>query len=611
MNIRNIAIVAHVDHGKTTLVDGMLKQTHTFRDNQEEMQKTTILDMGELEREKGITILSKNTSVIYKGTKINIVDTPGHADFCGEVERVISMVDGVLLIIDAAEGPLAQTQFVLEKALENNHKVIVVINKIDRKDARVKEVMQETEELFLRLAVTEHHLDFQVIYAIGREGKAWEQIPDDINKKADLSPLFEKILSIIPPPYVDKDKTFKMQVTNLDFDSYKGVYAMGKISQGTVKPGQNIILLSENTVLGNYKIKNVFTSVGLLRKEIPEAQTGDIIAVTGIPQVDIGNTLSDPSDPIGYPNIKLSEPTVKITISTNTSPLSGQDGEFVTARQLEQRLTKEKKTNIGLHIEPNLSGGGFDVSGRGELHLAILLETLRREGYEMQVGKPKVIFHNIDGQTHEPYEEVTIEVDKQYIGSVMEEIGRRKGEIIDVKTADNNTTRFLFSLSTQNLMGLRGILMSKTKGNNLFTTRFLGYKKSTDYIPRLRNGVILAYEAGQSKAYALETVQIRGTAFIGPGEDVYEGMIIGLNNREEDMDINVCKFKKLTNMHTENSDVAVQLDPPTRLTLEQCLDFIENDELLEITPKSLRLRKIHLKKIDRIREDRKRKNLSS
>jgi len=604
MDIRNIAIIAHVDHGKTTLVDGMLKQTHTFRSNQAEMNQTTILDRGELEREKGITILAKNTSVMYENTKINIIDTPGHADFSGEIERVINMVDGALLIIDAAEGPLSQTQFVLEKAIENNLKIIVVINKIDRKDARPHEVLKETEDLILRLAKNETHLDFSVIYAIGREEKAWEFYPSDISSPASLTPLFKKIISISPSPQFDKDKPFKMLVSTLDFDSYKGTYAIGKIAQGSVKQGQNVTVLEHQNVIGNYKILNVYTSVGLTRVEVPNAQFGDIIAVTGINDIAIGQTLSDLSDPTGFPLIKLSDPTLKITIGPNTSPLAGREGTFTTARQLENRLKKEMKTNIGLIINPNPVGSGFDISGRGELHLSILLETLRREGYEMQIGKPQVIFRQIERQSCEPYEEVMIEVNQDYIGVVVEEIGRRKATIIDVKTTDKNTTRFLFSISTRNLMGFRGVLMGKTGGNGLFTTRFIGYKPLSDYVPKLRNGALIAFESGISTAYALETAQQRGTALIGPGETVYEGMIIGINKRDEDLDINVCKSKKLTNMHTENSDVAIKLDPPVKLTLEQCLDFITDNELLEITPASLRLRKIYLKKIDRVRAKR-------
>ncbi len=603
MDIRNIAIIAHVDHGKTTLVDGMLKQTHTFRENEAEMNQTTILDSNELEREKGITILAKNTAVLYKNTKINIIDTPGHADFSGEVERTISMVDGALLIIDAAEGPLSQTQFVLEQAILHNLKIIVVINKIDRKDARAKEVLKETEDMILRLANDASHLDFPVLYAIGREGKAWNSLPEDKNAPADLSPLFEKILAVVPPPVTNPDKPFKMQVTTLDFDSYKGTYAIGKVAAGSVKPEQNVILLSENKKMGEYKIEEVYTSRGLSRIPVKESQPGDIIAVTGIPEVSIGQTIADPKDPNGFPSIKLGEPTMKITVSPNTSPLSGKEGQFTSGRQLEQRLLKEKKTNIGLLITPNPSGG-FDISGRGELHLSILLETLRREGFELQAGRPKIIFQKIEGREHEPFEEVTVEVDNRYVGIVVEEIGRRKANIIDVKSTEKNTTRYIFSVSSRNLLGLRSLLLSRTGGNSLFASLFIGYKPVKDYVPKTRNGALVAFESGVSTAYALETVQMRGTAFVGPGEPVYEGMIIGLNKREEDIDINVCKSKKLTNMHTENSDVAIQLDPPTRLTLEQSLDFLSDDELLEITPKSLRLRKYHLTKLNRKRAER-------
>ena len=604
MDIRNIAIIAHVDHGKTTLVDWMLKQTHTFRDNEIEMKQTTILDRNELEKEKGITILSKNIAVIYKGTKINIIDTPGHADFSGEVERVINMADGALLIIDAAEGPLPQTQFVLEKAMEQNLKIIVVINKIDRRDARPLEVLKETEELFLRLAKHTHQLEYSVLFAVGREGQVWPELPSTTDNHADLKPLFEEILKKIPKPQADKNKPFKMLVSTLDFDSYKGTYAIGKISQGTLSSGQNISLFDYKHKVANFKVQQVFTSLGLKRVEADQSQAGDIIAVTGLGEVAIGQTLTDPEEITGFPKIRLGEATLKITVSPNTSPLSGKEAEFSTARQLEQRLVKEKKTNIGLKISRSESGQGFDVSGRGELHLSILLETLRREGFEMQVGRPKIIFRDTKGMIEEPYEEVTIEVSKEFVGIVIEEIGKRKGNIIDVKTTLKDTTRFLFSISSRNLLGLRGQLMTKTRGRAVFASSFTGFEPLSKSISQFRNGALIAYQAGKSTSYALESLQNRGTAIIGPNEAVYEGMIIGINNHEEDLEINVCKSKKLTNMHTENADQAIHLDPPLRLTLEQCLDFLSDDELLEITPQSLRLRKKHLKKIDRIRADR-------
>ncbi len=604
MNIRNIAIIAHVDHGKTTLVDGMLKQTHTFRENEAEMSQTTILDTGTLEREKGITILAKNTAVTYKDTKINIIDTPGHADFSGEVERTINMADGALLIVDAAEGPLPQTQFVLQQALKRNVKIIVVINKIDRKDARPKEVLRQTEELFLHIAHHEDHLNFPVLFAIGRAGKAWDSYPSAMHDPATLEPLFETILSYLPAPQTADDKPFKMLVSTLDFDSYKGTYAIGKVTQGTVKPGQQVFLMHENEKVGAYRIEGVFTSVGLKRKETAESLPGDIIAVTGIPDVAIGYTITDPSDPTGFPSIKLEEPTLKILLSANTSPVAGREGKFCTARQIYQRLIKEKQTNIGLKISENPEGTGFIVAGRGELHLAVLLENLRREGYEMQAAKPEVIFKEIDGVRCEPFEEITIEIDNTFVGVITEELGRRRAELLDTHTNERGVTKMVYKISTRNLLGFRGDILTKTRGNGIFATSFIGYFPLAPHIAKLRNGVLVASESGKSTGYALTTVQERGRAFIGPGIPVYEGMIIGINNRQEDIDINVCKIKKLTNIHSANADIAIQLDPPTVLSLEQCLDFVEEDELLEITPANLRLRKKHLTKVARTRASR-------
>jgi len=608
MDIRNVAIIAHVDHGKTTLVDGMLKQTHTFRENEAEMDQTTILDSNPLEREKGITILAKNTSVMYQSanrrTKINIIDTPGHADFSGEIERTINMADGAILVVDAAEGPLPQTQFVLKKALEQQLKIIVVINKIDRKDARVEEVEREIEELFLHLVTNVDDLTYPVIYAIGRVGKAWDPFPLDINASGDLTMLFEAILKIVPPPKAASEKPTKMLVSTLDFDDYKGTYAIGKLLQGTIKPHQTILLLEENKKIGQYKIEQVFTSVGLKRVETPQAQTGDIIAVTGIPDVAIGQTITDPSDPTGYPVIKLEEPTLKILVSANTSPFAGREGKFCTARQIHARLIKEKQTNIGITITPNPQGAGFVVAGRGELHLAILLENLRREGYEMQVGKPEVILKEIDGATQEPFEEITIEIDSAYIGVISEELGKRKAELLDTHTNTRGSTKMVYKISSRNLLGFRGDILTKTRGNGIFATRFIGYFPLSAVVPKLRNGVLVSFESGKSTGYALQTVQERGKSFIGPGIPVYAGMVIGLNNRGVDIDINVCKIKKLTNIHSANADIAIQLDPPTVFSLEQCLDFVEEDELLEITPLNLRLRKKFLTPQERNRVDR-------
>jgi len=604
MDIRNIAIIAHVDHGKTTLVDGMLKQTHTFRENEAEMTQSTILDSNDLEREKGITILAKNTSVVYKDVKINIIDTPGHADFSGEVERTINMSDGALLIVDAAEGPLPQTQFVLEQALKRNLPIIVLVNKIDRKDARPTEILREIEELFLRLATDEKHLRFQVLYGVGRMEKVWDHLPESCEEPGDLTPLFETILSSIPKPKGKSDEPFKMLISNLDFDFYKGTFAIGKISQGIVKPGQTVVILNENTTVGNAKIQEIFTHEGLKRTLVDVGQTGDIVALTGIPTIEIGQTIADPKDPTGFPVIKVEEPTLKILVSANTSPFAGKEGKFCTARQIHARLIKEQKTNIGITIQQNPEGTGFIVAGRGELHLAVLLENLRREGYEMQVGKPEVILKTINGVRSEPYEEITIEISNTFVGIISEDLGRRKGELIDTYTDERGMTKMVYKISSRNLLGFRGDILTKTRGNGIFATRFIGYFPESQIIPKLRNGVLVSFETGKSTGYALTTVQDRGKAFIGPGIPVYEGMIIGINNRQEDIDINVCRSKKLTNIHSANADIAIQLDTPMQLSLEQCLDFIENDELLEITPRNLRLRKKYLTKQERSRTAR-------
>jgi len=604
MKIRNIAIIAHVDHGKTTLVDGMLKQTHTFRDNQAEMQQTTILDSNDLEREKGITILAKNTAIMYKDTKINIIDTPGHADFSGEIERVINMADGAVLIVDSAEGPLPQTHFVLQKALEHNLKVVVIINKIDRKDARPKEVLHETEELFLTLAQHESHLHFPVLYAVGREEKAWRQLPDDFSEPADLTPVFETILETIPEPSGDSTKPFTMLVSTLDFDSYKGTYAIGKVLDGTIKIGNRVNQWIEDKKLGSFTIEHVFTSRGLAREEVAEGMVGDIIAITGVPDVSIGQTLASPEVEKGLPTIILEEPTLKILLQANTSPFAGREGQFVTARQIQERLEKEKKTNIGLKIEENPDGTGFLVSGRGELHLAILFETLRRDGYEFQVGKPEVIMKEIDGKRNEPFEELTIEIPKEHIGVVTEELGRRRAELLDTKTDDRGITRMLYKISSRNLLGFRGDILTKTRGTGIFASRMIGFFPEEAKLEKLRNGVLIATEGGKTTSYSLETTQERGRALVGPGVPVYEGMVVGINNRQEDIEMNVVRAKKLTNFRS-NADIAVVLEPPLQLSLEQCLDFIEEDELLEVTPENLRLRKKYLTKVDRTRSERK------
>lgn len=605
MNIRNIAIIAHVDHGKTTLVDAMLKQTHVFRDNQAEMEQTTILDRNDQERERGITILAKNTAVMYGDTKINIIDTPGHADFSGEVERVINMADGALLIIDAAEGPLPQTQFVLQKAMEQDMPVIVVLNKIDRKDARPDEVLALTEDLFLKLAVSEEQLMFPVLYAVGRDGKVWKEEPDSFDAPGDITPLFEEILKTIPAPQAEAEKPFKMLVSTLDFDSFKGSYAIGKVTQGTVKTGQRLLLLDESDQIGAFNATHVFSSLGLERVEIQESQPGDIIALTGASEFVIGSTVADPADPTGYPRITLTEPTLKMNIAPNTSPFSGREGDFCTARQLEQRLMQEKKTNIGMKIETNPEGHGFMVYGRGELHLSVLIENLRREGFEMEVGKPEVIFKEVDGVMCEPYEEATIDVEKEYMGTIVEEMGKRKGEMLDTSTNDQGITRLVYRISSRNLLGLRSDLVTKTRGSMLFSTQLIGYLPKGEAAPKLRNGVLISFDRGPATRYALEAMQERGVSFIPPGTEVYEGMIIGLNKRGDDMEFNICKQKKMTNTRSANADFTTHLDAHQDMSLEQCLDFLEDDELLEVTPVSLRLRKRYLDKTLRTRMSRK------
>ncbi|MEN8252776.1 MAG: translational GTPase TypA [Patescibacteria group bacterium] len=604
MPIRNIAIIAHVDHGKTTLVDFMLKQTDTFRANQAEMSQTTILDSNDLEREKGITILAKNTAVQYGDTKINIIDTPGHADFAGEVERVIGMADGALLVVDAAEGPLPQTRFVLQEALKQNLKIIVVINKIDRHDARPKEVLAEIEELFLLLAENEEALNFSVLFAVARDGKVWEELPSSFSDDGNLIPLFEKINSEIPAPENNSDLPFKMLVSNLDFDDYKGVYAIGRVTQGKVSKGQRLAILNENERVAEKQISSIFTGKGLNRVEVAESQVGDIIAITGLEGVSIGQTLADPSDPTGYPIIKLTEPTLRMYLGPNSSPFAGKDGNAATARQIQERLEKEIKTNIGLKIETNPSGQGFMVAGRGELHLAILLETLRRENYEIEVGRPEVIIREIDAVLQEPYEELSIEIDQEYMGAIIEDLGKRSATMLDSKTDSKGIARMQFEIASKNLLGFRTSILSKTRGNGLFNSVFIGYQEKGKDLQKLRSGAITASEAGTVTAYALESLQERGQSFVKPGAEVYEGMLIGLHVRREDIEMNIIKQKKLTNFRS-NADISVPLDAILDLSLEQQIDLLEPDELLEITPKNLRLRKKLLTKDQRVKAAKK------
>lgn len=593
MKIRNIAIIAHVDHGKTTLVDAMLKQTHTFRDNQKEMSATLIMDSNELEREKGITILAKNTAVYYQDTKINIIDTPGHADFGGEVERVLNMASGALLLVDAAEGPLPQTKFVLKKALEAKLKLIVLVNKIDRKDARPAAVLSEIETLFLDMATESHSLDFTTLFSVGRDGKAFYELPKkySADEPGDLTPLFETILKVVPESAVDTEKPFQMLISTLDFDSYVGKLCIGKVTRGKLKKGESITLVDEDKIIGTYKAQKLFTSRGIMREEVEEVTAGDIIALAGIAKLTIGQTVTDPARPVSLPKIQVEEPTLKVTIGPNTSPFSGQDGKFVTSSQIKERLLREKETNLGLRITQDIDGAKFTVAGRGELHLAVLIETMRREGFELEVSKPQVIYKEIDGVECEPFEEVTIDVGTEHVGVITEELAKRKGEMIDMRGELNNTTRFVYKISSQNLLGIRNSLLTKTRGTAVINTYFLGYFPKGVRIVGARNGALVALRPGPSLGYGLEGVQERGALFIGPGVEVYEGMVVGISSRDFDIEVNVCKGKKLTNVRSENADIAIQLTPPIELTLEQALDFISEDELLEVTPKNLRVRK--------------------
>lgn len=599
-NLRNIAVIAHVDHGKTTLIDALLKQSHIFRDNQAEMQQTTILDSNDLEREKGVTILAKNIAIEYQGVKFNIIDTPGHADFSGEVERTLNMADGALLIVDAQEGPMPQTRFVLKKAFELGLKIIVVINKIDKSFARPTEILHKTSNLFLELATTDDQLDFPVIYAVGRNGATFSSLPSDPNQAGDISPLLDAVIKYIPSPQNKLDGPFKMLVSSLDYDAHQGRYSIGRIYQGSIKPGDKIVLSKNNK---SYQIVKVLLSKGLTRYEAEKADAGDIVALIGVDDAKIGDTLSNQADltPLSAPS--LSEPTLHMTIGANTSPFGGKEGQFSTSRQLEERMIKELETNLSLRYE-KLDSGKFKVSGKGELHLAILLETLRREGYEMEVGKPEVIVKMIDGIKQEPVEEVSIIVPSEYVGTITQEIGKRQGILNKMEPIAGNDVEFFYHLPTRAIIGLRSLLLTATKGTAVFNSQIYGYQPLGASLPKLRQGVLIASESGDALAYGLQNAQSRGITFIDPGTKVYQGMIVGLNAKEEDIEINVTKGKKLTNMRSSSSDGSIQLTPATKMSLEQCLDFLEADELLEITPLNLRLRKRYLTDIERRRNKR-------
>lgn len=596
--IRNVAIIAHVDHGKTTLVDGLLKQSHTFRDNQAEMQQTLIMDSMDQEHERGITITAKQTCVYYNGYKINIIDTPGHADFSGEVERTLNMADGVFLIVDAQEGPMPQTKFVLSKALDLKLKPVVIINKIDKPAARIEEVLSEVESLFLELATDESQLNYPVYYAIAREGKAGKTTDLD----DDLHVIFESIINDIPAPSVDPlAESAQLLVAALAADNYLGKYCIGKIFRGKLKKGQSVKIL-HNEQVKTAKIDNLFVYKGLAKEEVQEAIAGDIVAVTGVGEANIGDTIATGDNPEALPTIELEAPTLSIYIGPNTSPLKGREGEFTTSRQIAERLERELETNIALKIQPD--GLGYKVSGRGELHLSVLIETMRREGYELEAGRPEVVYKEIDGVKCEPIESLTIEVAPEFVGAVSQELGIRKAEMKSQEITSSGATRFVYEISTAALIGLRNSLLTATKGTVIMSSIPSGYRPSEGKYKPERNGALVSFEDGVSTAYALDAAQARGILYIPPQVPVYQGMIVGLSNKKDDLDINICREKQLTNMRTHASDGAIQLTPYTQLSLEQCLDFLLDDELLEVTPKSLRLRKRQLDPIKRKRENR-------
>lgn len=595
-NLRNIAIIAHVDHGKTTLVDKMLKQSGVFRANESVQER--VMDSNDLERERGITILSKNTAVMYNGVKINIVDTPGHADFGGEVERILTMVDGVLLLVDAFEGCMPQTRFVLKKALNLGKKPIVVLNKIDRPGARPNEVVDEVLDLFIELGANDDQLDFPVIYASAKEGYATL----DYNEKGvNLKPLFEKIINEVPAPEGDLDGPFQILFSNIDYDEYVGRIGIGRVERGKVKSGQSAVLCCLDGTTKNVKITKLYTFEGLKRTETHEALLGDIVSVSGISDLNIGETICSPEKVEALPFVKIDEPTVSMLFMVNNSPFAGQDGKYVTSRNIRDRLFKEIETNVAMKVEETDSADTFKVSGRGELHLSILIETMRRENFEFQVSRPQVIFKKVDGKTFEPIELLMIEVPDNYVGAVMEKLGARKSELLNMNTRGEGTTHLEFKIPARCLMGYRSEFLTDTNGNGIMNHVFDGYEPYKGDIQQRNSGSLVAFETGEATAYGLFAAQERGRLFIGAGTPVYEGMIVGANPKTEDLVVNVCKKKHMTNTRASGSDDALKLTPPTIMSLEQSLEFITDDELVEVTPKNIRLRKIYLTKEQRIK----------
>ncbi len=602
-DIRNIAIIAHVDHGKTTLVDQMLRQSGTFRANEQVADR--VMDSNDLERERGITILSKNTSVHYKGVKINIVDTPGHADFGGEVERIMMMVDGVLLLVDAFEGCMPQTRFVLGKALALKKKPLVVINKIDRPGARPQEVLDEVLDLFIELGADDDQIEFPVVYASAREGYS---SLDPAVREGDMQPLLDAILKNIDPPSGDPQKPLQLLFSSLDYDDYVGRIGVGKIDRGTVKSGENVVICKQDGSTENVKVSRLYQFEGLKRVEVKEASAGDIVAVSGIAGLNIGETLCDPLSIDPLPFVKIDEPTISMNFIVNDSPFAGTEGKFVTSRNLRARLFKEVETNVSMRVEETESTDSFKVSGRGELHLSILIETMRREGYEFAVSRPKVILKKGEnGETLEPIELLIVEVPENYVGAVMEKIGSRKGELENMTVRDGGTTHLEFKIPARGLIGYRSEFLTDTNGYGIMNNLFSGYEPFKGDITTRERGSIVVHETGESTAYGLFNTQDRGRLFIGPGVQVYEGMICGECSKNEDIVCNVCKKKQMTNTRAAGSDEALRLVPHSVLSLEQCMEFLSDDELLEVTPKSLRLRKKILSKEQRMKQEHKNK----
>ncbi len=593
-NLRNIAIIAHVDHGKTTLVDAMFKNSGVFRDNEQVADR--VMDSGDLERERGITILSKNTSVIHNGVKINIVDTPGHADFGGEVERVLGMVEGVLLVVDAFEGAMPQTRFVLKKALELNLKPIVVINKIDRPQARCEEVIDEVLDLFIDLGANDDQADFPVVYTSAKQGICGLELSD---LKDDLTPLFDVILESVPAPTGNPDEPLQVRIANIDYDEYIGKIAVGKISRGTANYNQAVALCRTDGTVSNARTGRIYTYEGLKRQEVESVPAGDIICISGLGDINIGETICSPDLIEPLPVIEVDEPTISMNFIVNNSPFAGQEGEFVTSRHLRARLFKELETNVSLKVEETDSADSFKVSGRGELHLSILIETMRREGYEFQVSRPQVIFKKKDGKLLEPMERLVIDVPDEFSGSVIEKLGTRKAQMENMHPTNDGYMRLEFIIPSRGLIGYRNEFLTDTKGNGIMNSILEGFQEYKGDMETRTRGSMIAWESGTTVAYGLLNAELRGALFLGPGVKVYEGMIVGENAKNEDLTVNVCKKKHVTNMRAAGSDDTVKLTPPVNMSLEHCLEFISDDELVEVTPQSIRLRKKILSKADR------------